>query len=54
MFHAGETFFQKIRSAGLDRRTVWKIGIQLFSWKVAWQPRQVTVILPLPRGTRSC
>ena len=27
---------------------------QLFSWKLAPQPRQVTVILPFPRGTRRC
>ncbi len=27
---------------------------QLFSWKLFPQFRQVTVILPLPRGTRSC
>ena len=25
---------------------------QLFSWKLAWQLRQVTVIFPFPRGTR--
>ena len=27
---------------------------QLFSWKLAPQERQVTVMVPLPRGTRSC
>lgn len=36
-----------------QRRTS-EIQAQLFSWKLAPQERQVTVIFPLPRGTRSC
>ena len=38
----------------LRRRDEMGRGDQLFSSKEAPQPRQVTVILPLPRGTRSC
>ena len=40
------------RPAG-GRRAEQDGDIQLFSWKLAPQERQVTVICPLPRGTRS-
>ena len=44
----------KTRAATGRPYTLQQNIVQLFSWKLAPQPRQVTVILPLPRGTLSC